>query len=68
METEKIIAMAVAAIAEESGVAPEHVNVLSFCEVQKPRTELLEYIRKHNISYHKYQLEGIEYEQVSNLS
>lgn len=68
MEAEKIIAMAVAAIAEENGVAPDRVNVLSFCEVQKPRTELLEYIQEHNISYRKYQLEGIDYEQVSNLS
>ena len=35
METENIIAMAVACIAEERGVEPKNVIVRSFKEVQK---------------------------------
>ena len=56
MEMEKIIAMAVACIAEENGLKPKHVKVLSFGEVQKSSLE--EFIEEHNISYKKYQLEA----------
>ena len=56
METEKIIAMAVAAIAEENGIEPKHVIVRSFREIHK--SSLQQYIEDNHISYHKYQLEG----------
>ena len=55
MELEKIVAMAVAAVAEENGVAPERVTVKSFTELQKSSLE--KYIEDNHISYHKYQLE-----------
>ena len=55
METEKIVAMAVACIAEESGVEPKNVVVRSFREVKKSGLE--QYIEDNHISYHKYQLE-----------
>ena len=55
MEIEKILAMAVAAAAEENGVEPKHVTVLSFKEVNKSSLE--RYIEENNIIYHKYQLE-----------
>ena len=55
MEIEKIVAMAVAAIAEESGVEPKNVVVRSFREVKKAGLE--QYIEDNHISYHKYQLE-----------
>lgn len=55
MEIEKIVAMAVACIAEESGVEPKNVIVRSFREVEK--TGLEKYIEDNHISYHKYQLE-----------
>ena len=55
METEKIVAMAVACIAEESGVEPKNVIVRSFREVGK--TGLEKYIEDNHINYHKYQLE-----------
>ena len=54
METEKIIAMAVACIAEESGVEPKNVIVRSFKEVQK--SSLDQYIADNKNTYHKYQL------------
>ena len=54
METEKILAMAVAAIAEENGVDIKHVVVYSFKEIQD--SSLQKYISENNISYHKYQL------------
>ena len=57
MEMEKILAMAVAAVAEEEGVEPKRVLVRSFKEVQKSSLEL--YIAENNISYQKYQLEGV---------
>lgn len=56
MELEKVLAMAVAAIAEENGVEPKRVVVRSFKEVQKSSLEL--YIEENNINYQKYQLEG----------
>lgn len=55
MEIEKIVAMAVACIAAESGVDPQNVIVKSFKEV--PKTGLEKYIEDNHISYHKYQLE-----------
>lgn len=54
MEESLIIAMTVAAIAEEYGVNTNHVLVRSFKEVQK--TSLERFIEDNNISYHKYQL------------
>ena len=55
MEIEKIVAMAVAAVAEENGVEPKHVIVRSFREIKK--SSLAQFIEDHKISYHKYQLE-----------
>ena len=55
METEKILAMAVAAVAEENGIEPKRVIVRSFKEIQKSGLE--QFIEDNNISYHKYQLE-----------
>lgn len=55
MELEKVLVMAVAAIAEENGVDPKHVIVRSLKEIQK--SSLQKYIEDNHISYHKYQLE-----------
>ena len=55
METERILAMAVAAIAEENGVEPKRVIVRSFREIQK--SSLQRFIEDNNVPYHKYQLE-----------
>ena len=55
METEKILAMAVAAVAEENGVDPKRVVVSSFKEIRKSSLE--QYIEENHIVYHKYQLE-----------
>ena len=55
MDTEKIIAMAVAAIAEENGTDINNVVVRSFREVKKSSLE--QYIEDNHISYKKYQLE-----------
>ena len=54
MELEKILAMAVAVIAEENCLEPDRVIVYQFAEVQE--SGLQKYIKEHNISYHKYQL------------
>ena len=54
METEKILAMAVAAIAEESGTDPKKVIVRSFKEIKKSSLE--KYIEENHLEYHKYQL------------
>ena len=56
MEIEKILAMAVAAVAEENGIEPKHVVVRSFKEIQKSSLE--KYIEDNHITYQKYQLEG----------
>ena len=56
MEIEKVLAMAVAAVAEESGIEPKHVVVRSFKEIQKSSLE--KYIEDNHIVYQKYQLEG----------
>lgn len=58
MEKEQIIAMAVAAVAEENGVAPKRVTVLSFRELKKSSLE--QYIEENHIDYHKFQLEGLK--------
>ena len=56
MEIEKVLAMAVAAVAEESGIEPKHVVVRSFKEIQKSSLE--KYIEDNHITYQKYQLGG----------
>ncbi len=55
MELEKVLAMAVAAIAEENEVEAKRLVVRSFKEIQKSSLE--QYIEDNKISYHKYQLE-----------
>ena len=57
MELEKVLAMAVAAVAEENGIQPKRVLVHSFKEVQKSSLE--KYIEDKGISYRKYELGGI---------
>lgn len=54
MEIEMILSMAVAAVAEDSGVNPKRVVVRSFKEIQKSSLE--KYIEDNHILYHKYQL------------
>ena len=54
IEHEKIIAMAVAAICEETGEDASDIRVVSFREV--PKSPLEQYIAERGISYHKYQL------------
>ena len=56
MEIEKVLAMAVAAIAEENGVHPRRVIVRSFKEVRK--SSLDKYLEENKIAYVKYRLEG----------
>ena len=56
MEIEKVLAMAVAAVAEENRIEPKHVVVRSFKEIQKSSLE--KYIEDNHIAYQKYQLEG----------
>ena len=55
MEIEKVLAMAVAVVAEENGVEPKKVIVRSFKEIQKSSLE--QFIEEKHIAYHKYQLE-----------
>ena len=55
MEIEKVLAMAVAAVAEENGIEPRRVVVRSFKEIQKSSLE--RFIEDNDITYHKYQLE-----------
>ena len=57
MEKEKVLAMAVAVIAEEKGVETKRVVVHSFKEIQKSSLE--QFIEDNHIAYKKYQLEGI---------
>ena len=54
-EIDRVLAMAVAAVAEECGVESKRVTVRSFKEIQKSSLE--KYIEDNKISYHKYQLE-----------
>lgn len=54
MEKEQIVAMAVAAIAEETQTDASAIRVVSFREVQ--RNALEQYISDYHIEYKKYQL------------
>ena len=54
MEKEQIIAMAVAAIAEDTQTDASAIRVVSFREVQKNALE--QYISDYQINYKKYQL------------
>ena len=54
MEKEQIVAMAVAAIAEETRTDASAIRVVSFREIQ--RNALEQYISDHGIEYKKYQL------------
>lgn len=54
MEKGEIIAMAVAAIAEELKTDSRRIRVLSFKEVEKSNLE--KYIEENSIQYCKYQL------------
>ena len=63
MELEKVLAMAVAAVAKEAGIDEKRIRITAFKEVQKSSLE--KYIENNHISYHKYQLEDSGYEQVS---
>ena len=55
MEIEKVLAMAVAAIVEESQTDASAIRVVSFREIKKSALE--QYISDHQINYKKYQLE-----------
>ena len=55
LDMETILAMAVAAVAEENGVQPKQVTVRSFKEIEKSSLE--KYIEEKGISYQKYTLE-----------
>lgn len=55
INVEKIVAMAVATIAEENRVSPKRVVVRSFREIQKSSLE--RYIEDNKIAYHKYRLQ-----------
>ena len=57
IEIEKILVMAVAAVAEENGTDPKHVIVRSFKEIQKSSLE--KYIEDNRIKYQKYRLEDL---------
>lgn len=52
---EEIVAMAVAAIAEETGTDASDMRVVSFREIGE--SDLMKYVRENNISYKKYSLE-----------
>lgn len=54
MDEKKIIAMAVAAIAEETGEDIRALKVVSFKKVEK--SGLAQYLEKNHINYTKYQL------------
>lgn len=49
-----VVAMAVAAIAEENGIDADNLRVVSFIKVNK--TSLEEFVEENEISYKKYQL------------
>lgn len=55
LEREIVLAMAVAAVAEECSVKPKKVIVHSFEEIQKSSLE--QFIENNHIIYRKYQLE-----------
>lgn len=54
MDKEAIVAMAVAAVAEELKTEAKKIRVLSFKEIEKSSLE--KYIEENNISFQKYQL------------
>ena len=54
IEQETIVAMAVAAVAEEMNEKVSNLRVVSFREVHKSSLE--QYIADHQIAYKKYQL------------
>ncbi len=54
MEKDVIVAMAVAALAEELQTDIKRIRVVSFKEIEKSRLE--KYIEDHSIFYSKYQL------------
>lgn len=54
MEIEKIAAMAIAAIMEETKSDAFNIRIKSFIEI--PKSSLQQYIADHNIKYHKYRL------------
>ena len=57
MEIEQIIAMAVAAVAEELKTEIKRIRVLSFKELEKSSLE--KYIEEKSIHFEKYQLRNI---------
>lgn len=56
LSLEQIVAMAVAAVAEEKKIEPKRVRVISFKEIQKSSLE--KYIEENNINYRKFSLEA----------
>lgn len=54
ISVEQIVAMAVAAIAEETQEEIQNLRVVSFREIRK--SSLAQYIADHHITYKKYQL------------
>ena len=54
MEKDVIVAMAVAAVAEELNTDIKRIRVVSFKEIEKSCLE--KYIEDHSIVYRKYQL------------
>lgn len=54
LSREQIVAMAVAAVAEETGESVSALRVKSFREIHKSSLE--QYIEDHHIQYKKYQL------------
>lgn len=54
LNDEAIVAMAIAAIAEESGADMSNIRVRSFKKIGKSALE--EYIEERGITYKKYQL------------
>lgn len=66
MELENVLAMAVAAVAEETGLDAKKIRVTSFKEIRK--NSLRKYLDNNHISYHKYQLEDSQNEQISNYT
>ena len=54
MEKDVIVAMAVAALAEELQTDIKRIRVVSFKEIEKSRLE--KYIEDHSIVYSQYQL------------
>lgn len=52
---EEIIAMAIAAIAEETGTDAKNLRVVSFREVKQ--SPLMQYVADRKINYKRYELE-----------